>query len=144
MVVEVPATSEMAKTSASEFKATITDLVHHSDSTVSFSLGVEDRENLMFLPGQYMNLKVPGTDQERSYSFSSGTKDDHTSFMVRITPDGAMSDYLAQRAQVGDELTMTGPFGSFFLRAPQRRHADCSSRWYRPGTDPFDAGKDGD
>lgn len=121
MIVEVPATSEMAKTSASEFKATMTELVHHSDSTVSFSLAVEDRENLMFLPGQYMNLKVPGTDQERSYSFSSGTKDDDTSFMVRITPDGAMSDYLAQRAQVGDELTMTGPFGSFFLRAPQRR-----------------------
>src|SRR5690606_34417345 len=24
-------------------------------------------------------------------------------------------------AKVGDELTMTGPYGSFFLRAPQRR-----------------------
>ena len=121
MIIEVPGTSEMAKTSASEFQAKITELTHHSDSTVSFSLDIENREELAFLPGQYMNVQVPGTDQERSYSFSSGTKDDHTSFMVRITPNGAMSDYLAGRAQVGDHLTMTGPFGSFFLRPPQRR-----------------------
>lgn len=121
MVIEVPGTSEMAKTSAAQFQATITELIHHSDSTVSFSLDVQDRDDLAFLPGQYMNVQVPGTDQQRSYSFSSGTKDDHASFMVRITPEGAMSTYLAQRAKVGDELTMTGPFGSFFLRAPQRR-----------------------
>lgn len=121
MVIEVPGTSEMAKTSAAEFQATISELNHHSDSTVSFSLEVEDRDELAFLPGQYMNLQVPGTDQVRSYSFSSGTKDDHSSFMVRITPQGAMSDYLSDRAAVGDKLTMTGPFGSFFLRPPQRR-----------------------
>lgn len=121
MVIEVPATSEMAKTSAAEFKATISDLRHHSDSTVAFSLDVENRDDLAFLPGQYMNLQVPGTSEVRSYSFSSGTQDDHASFMVRITPNGAMSDYLSQRAKVGDELTMTGPYGSFFLRAPQRR-----------------------
>lgn len=121
MVIEVPATSEMAKTTASEFQATVSDLVHHSDSTVSLYLDVENRDDLAFLPGQYMNIKVPGTSEERSYSFSSGTQDAHTSFMVRITPDGVMSDYLSKEAKVGDELTMTGPFGSFFLRAPQRR-----------------------
>lgn len=121
MIIEVPGTSEMAKTSASEFEATITELTHHSDSTVSFSMDVEDRDALAFLPGQYMNLNVPGTDQIRSYSFSSGPKADHSSFMVRITPQGAMSDYLTDRAKVGDALTMTGPYGSFFLRAPQRR-----------------------
>src|SRR5699024_9080488 len=121
MVIEVPGTSEMAKTSAAQFQATITELTHHSDSTVSFSLNVQDRDDLAFLPGQYMNVQVPGTDQQRSYSFSSGTKDDHASLMVRITPDGAMSTYLAERAKVGDDLTMTGPYGSFFLRAPQRR-----------------------
>lgn len=121
MVIEVPATSEMAKTSAAEFQATITELMHHSDSTVSFSLDVADRDDLAFLPGQYMNIQVPGTEHIRSYSFSSGTQDNHASFMVRITPDGAMSDYLSQQAKVGDEVTMSGPYGSFFLRAPQRR-----------------------
>lgn len=121
MVVEVPTTSEVAKTSAADFEAEITELTHHSDTTVSFTLTVDNREDLAFLPGQYMNLQVPGTDQARSYSFSSGPKVDSASFMVRNTPGGAMSTYLTDRAAVGDRLTMTGPFGTFFLRPPQRR-----------------------
>src|SRR5699024_7772390 len=79
MVIEIPGTSEMAKTSAAEFQTTITELDHQSDSTVSFTLDVENRDLLAFLPGQYMNIEVPGTSAVRSYSFSSGTKDDHVS-----------------------------------------------------------------
>src|SRR5699024_9614024 len=88
---------------------------------VSFSLDIDERDNLAFLPGQYMNLEVQGTDQVRSYSFSTGPKDERSSFMVRITPNGAMSDYLRDQAKVGDAIKLSGPFGSFFLRAPQRR-----------------------
>lgn len=121
MVIEVPGTSEMAKTSASAFESTISELIHHSDSTVSFSLDIANREELAYLPGQYMNLEVPGTDQVRSYSFSTGPKEDTSSFMVRITPNGAMSNYLRDQAKVGDAINLSGPFGSFFLRAPQRR-----------------------
>src|SRR5699024_12878855 len=76
-------------------------------------------DELAFQPGQYMNIQVPGTDQIRSYSFSSGPLDGDCSFMVRITPQGAMSDYLSERAELGDTVTMTGPYGSFFLRATQ-------------------------
>lgn len=121
MVVEIPTTSEVAKTSAADFGAEIVDLEFHADSTVSFSLRVDERDDLAYLPGQYMNLQVPGTDQVRSYSFSSGPKVATTSFLVRNTPGGAMSTYLTERAQLGDRLTMTGPYGTFFLRPPQRR-----------------------
>ena len=31
-----------------------------------------------------------------------------------------MSNYLAERAAVGDEITFTGPHGSFFLRETER------------------------
>src|SRR5690625_8023949 len=111
MIIEVPGTSEMAKTSASEFEATISELTHHSDSTVSFSLDVTDRENLAFLPGQYMNVTVPGTDQIRSYWFSSGPKDEVSSFMVLITPQGARGDYLRARPAEGDRITCPGQTG---------------------------------
>lgn len=121
MVVEIPTTSDVAKTSASDFEAEIVDLEFHADSTVSFTLDVDNRDDLAYLPGQYMNLQVPGTDQARSYSFSSGPKVEKTSFMVRNTPGGAMSTFLTERASVGDKLTMTGPFGTFFLRPPKRR-----------------------
>ncbi|AZT95907.1 benzoate 1,2-dioxygenase electron transfer component BenC [Brevibacterium aurantiacum] len=121
MVIDVPTTSDIAKTSASEFETEIVDLEFHADSTVSFTLSVDKRDDLAYLPGQYMNLQVPGTDQARSYSFSSGPKVEKTSFMVRNTPGGAMSTFLTERAAIGDKLTMTGPFGTFFLRPPKRR-----------------------
>ncbi|MFF5020626.1 benzoate 1,2-dioxygenase electron transfer component BenC [Micrococcus luteus] len=120
MSIQVPATAESAKTGASAFAATIARIDRHSESTISFTLNTENRENLTFLPGQYVNVKVPGTDVERSYSFSTGPEVDENSFMVRITPQGAMSEYLRDRAREGDRIEFSGPFGSFFLREPRR------------------------
>ena len=45
---------------------------------------------------------------------------DRLTFLVKLTPGGAMSDYLDQRAAVGDTITFTGPHGSFFLREAER------------------------
>ncbi|MCI9888280.1 FCD domain-containing protein [Micrococcales bacterium 31B] len=120
LAIQIPATSESAKTSASTFTSTLQTLDKHSDSTYSFTLAVDNRDALAFLPGQYVNLKIPGTDLERSYSFSNGPLVEAASFMVRITPDGAMSEYLRDRASVGDTIEFTGPYGSFFLREPKR------------------------
>lgn len=118
--IQIPATSESAKTSAATFSSTVKEIDRHSESTISFTLDVQNRDDLAFLPGQYVNIKVPGADAERSYSFSNGPDVDGASFMVRITPQGAMSEYLRDRAAVGDSIEFTGPYGSFFLREPKR------------------------
>lgn len=120
LAIQIPATAESAKTSAATFTSTLQELDKHSESTISFTLDVEQREDLAFLPGQYVNIKVPGTDVERSYSFSSGPEVEGAGFMVRITAQGAMSEYLRDRAQVGDTIEFSGPYGSFFLREPKR------------------------
>ena len=120
LTLQIPATSESAKTSAATFTSTLIELDKHSESTISFALDVQNRDALAFLPGQYVNIKVPGTDAERSYSFSNGPDVEQASFMVRITPQGAMSEYLRARAAVGDTLEFSGPYGSFFLREPKR------------------------
>ncbi len=70
----------------------------------------------MFLPGQYVNIAVPGTEERRSYSFSNAPDDKTLTFLVKLTPGGVMSTYLDERAKVGDQLSFTGPNGSFFLR----------------------------
>jgi benzoate/toluate 1,2-dioxygenase reductase subunit len=71
---------------------------------------------MSYLPGQYVNVSVPGTSQTRSYSFSSMPKDGVVEFLVRNIPNGLMSRYLAEAAKAGDQLTLTGPIGSFYLR----------------------------
>ncbi|MGW0811819.1 benzoate 1,2-dioxygenase electron transfer component BenC [Streptomyces viridiviolaceus] len=120
LVLRIPSSSAAAKTAAATHTATLTGIERHSATTVEFTLDVDDRQALDFLPGQYVNITVPGTDQSRSYSFSSGPSQRQISFLVRIVDGGAMSRYLTERARVGDRLDFTGPMGSFYLRALTR------------------------
>ena len=76
--------------------------------------------SLAFLPGQYVNLQVPGSEQRRAYSFSSLAKDGEVSFLIRNVPGGLMSGFLSGTARAGDSLAMDGPLGSFYLREIHR------------------------
>ncbi|NBE51731.1 2Fe-2S iron-sulfur cluster binding domain-containing protein [Streptomyces sp. YC537] len=116
LVLRIPSSSAAAKTGAATHSATVTAIEHHSATTVGFTLDLDERAALDFLPGQYVNIAVPGTDQSRSYSFSSGPGRRQVSFLVRIVPGGAMSAYLTERGRVGDRMALTGPMGSFYLR----------------------------
>ncbi|MEV5540289.1 benzoate 1,2-dioxygenase electron transfer component BenC [Saccharopolyspora shandongensis] len=120
LVLRIASTSAVAKTQAATYPATLTALERLSPTTVAVTLETPERDKLTFLPGQYVNIAVPGTDESRSYSFSNGPDDKHLTFLVKLTPGGVMSDYLTERAKQGDELTFTGPHGSFFLRETER------------------------
>ncbi|MFF7601928.1 benzoate 1,2-dioxygenase electron transfer component BenC [Streptomyces mirabilis] len=120
LVLRIPSTSAAAKTAAATHTATLARIERHSTTTVGFTLDVDHRRTLDFLPGQYVNISVPGTDLHRSYSFSTGPDQDQASFLVRLTDGGAMSGYLADRALVGDRMEFTGPMGSFYLRERTR------------------------
>jgi benzoate/toluate 1,2-dioxygenase reductase subunit len=116
LVLQIPTTSAVAKTSAGSFTATIAAVKRLSSTTMSLTLDCDDREKLVFLPGQYVNIAVPGTDQTRSYSFSSAPDDQQLTFLIKLSPGGVMSEYLESWASVGDSVQFTGPHGSFFLR----------------------------
>ena len=92
----------------------------NSETATGFSIELDNRGALGFLPGQYVNIKVPGTDQTRSYSFSSGPKVEELSFLLRNMPTGALSTYLRERALVGHRIEFHRPLGSFYLRPIQR------------------------
>ena len=72
LVIEIAASSEVCKTKGQSLHRHALHAVDRlSPTTMSFSLSLEDGDALGFLPGQYVNVLVPGTDQRRSYSFSS-------------------------------------------------------------------------
>ncbi|MDJ0422093.1 benzoate 1,2-dioxygenase electron transfer component BenC [Dietzia kunjamensis] len=120
LVVQIPTTSDVAKTAAAAHPATVTAVERLAEGAFALSVELDDRDALAFLPGQYVNIAVPGTDQTRSYSFSTGADSRHLSFLIKYASGGAMSEYLAQRCAVGDRLELTGPMGSFFLRESSR------------------------
>jgi benzoate/toluate 1,2-dioxygenase reductase component len=119
LVLKIASTSEVAKTQAATYVGELTELTRLSPSTVSFTIEIPNRDELVFLPGQYVNIAVPSTDESRSYSFSNAPDESALTFLVKLTPGGVMSTYLDERAKVGDQLTFTGPNGSFFLREAQ-------------------------
>ena len=120
LVLQIASSSAVAKTQAATYAGRLTALDRLSPTTTSLTVEIPNRDQLTFLPGQYVSVAVPGTDETRSYSFSSGPKDEQLSFLVKHSPGGVMSDYLADRARVGDDLSFTGPKGSFFLRESER------------------------
>ena len=121
-VVLVPTASTACNTRQESYSTEIVEVRKLSDSTFSLVLRGEGVKDLVFLPGQYANLGVPGEgERQRAYSFSAlQAGSDTVSFLIRNVPGGLMSGFLSQRAQPGAAMSMTGPFGSFYLRAIQR------------------------
>lgn len=119
-VVRVPASSAVCRTQQAKFEAAISRVEQLSPSTISLSLRGEALNRLAFLPGQYVNLQVPGSTQTRAYSFSSLPRDGEVSFLIRNVSGGLMSSFLTQLAKAGDAMTLTGPLGSFYLRDIKR------------------------
>ncbi|NIF30133.1 ring-hydroxylating dioxygenase ferredoxin reductase family protein [Pantoea sp. Tr-811] len=119
-VVRIPASSQLCKTEQANFEAAISEVRQLSASTIALSLKGEGLARLAFLPGQYVNLKVPGSGQSRAYSFSSLQKGGEVRFLIRNVPGGLMSHFLTSLAKAGDSLSLAGPLGSFYLRPIQR------------------------
>lgn len=87
------------------------------DSVMRLSARVTGRIPLTFLPGQYLNMKVPGTDQWRSYSMANAAGEaGPLEFLIRILDQGVMSEFLKRRVAPGDAIEANGPFGTFYLR----------------------------
>lgn len=117
-VIRVPASSAACKTEVASHGGHLLAINRDSATTVSFT--VKSERPVAFLPGQYVNLLVPGSKDTRSYSFSSAPNQIELAFLIRDVPDGMMSDYMRRKAKSGDFMMFTGPYGSFYLRPAQR------------------------
>jgi propane monooxygenase reductase subunit len=79
---------------------------------------VEPKE-VKFFPGQYLDIAVPGQENEhRSFSMAntSSREDGRLEFVIKVYPDGLFSQALTGKIKIGDQLRVVGPFGVFTLR----------------------------
>ncbi|MBV9247976.1 MAG: ring-hydroxylating dioxygenase ferredoxin reductase family protein [Acetobacteraceae bacterium] len=120
VVVGIAASSEVCKTKGESFKAQLAAVERLSPTTIAFSLALDAGGGIGFLPGQYVNVRVPDTDERRSYSFSSSPGATEFSFLVRDIPRGKMSDFLRDKAAPGMPMEFIGPAGAFYLRDIRR------------------------
>jgi propane monooxygenase reductase subunit len=84
-------------------------------------LRVEEGE-MPFRCGQYVDIRIPGTDEHRSFSMANLPSDDgRLEFMIKLYPGGRFSGLLQDGTiKAGDELEVKGPYGVFTLRQTER------------------------
>lgn len=122
-VIEFPYESKLAlKTEPKSWPCKVVSVDSVSSTVRRLVLAPEEgAQEIGFLPGQYVHLSVPGSDVRRDYSFANPPHvADRFTFYIKVLEQGAMSAYVTSRARPGDEVTMTGPFGRFYLRTLTR------------------------
>jgi propane monooxygenase reductase subunit len=88
-------------------------------------LTVEDEDAFTFKPGQYVDIRIPGGEEDEHRSFSMANlaaEAGELEFMIKRYEGGRFSGLLGDDGlKVGDELEVTGPYGVFTLRASSPR-----------------------
>jgi NAD(P)H-flavin reductase len=119
-VVRILASSSACQVKKSTMMGQLTEIDRGSSSTLQFTLAIDPSSKVDFLPGQYAQLRIPGTTESRAYSYSSMPGSSHVTFLVRDVPNGKMSGYLRDHATITESFTFDGPYGAFYLREPVR------------------------
>lgn len=96
-----------------------------SDLITSFMLRPEDGAPVLrHQPGQYLTfwLEVPGQQPlKRNYSISSAPNDGSYRISVKREPQGIASNWLHDKAEIGQVLKVAPPAGEFFLNEESPR-----------------------
>lgn len=113
--VEYPADDNAARLVTGT--GTVTAVHKVSPSTAILCVDVSGMDPLAYKAGQFAQLRVPGTDAWRNYSYAHPA-DGRTEleFIIRLLPDGVMSNYLRDRAKPGDRISLRCSKGGFYLR----------------------------
>lgn len=96
-----------------DFAGTVGAVTEIADDTVSVTVLLD--EPLDFTAGQYVELTVPGTAVTRPYSMANPPSEpDKLEFHIRRQPGGlATEGWIFESLDVGDPVTMSGPWGDF-------------------------------
>lgn len=101
-----------------DFATTVTDIQTLTPTIKAITLKLDGP--LDFQAGQYVQLRLPGVDGDRPFSIANSPGDVAArgviELHVRIVAGGAGTAYLHQKLKVGDALTVSGPYGRFFVR----------------------------
>jgi Na+-transporting NADH:ubiquinone oxidoreductase subunit F len=106
---------------AEEFEAVVDDIFPLTHDIKMVCLKILNKK-INFKPGQYIQFKIPGTDEYRAYSIASSPYlKDRIELIVRLVPGGLCSAYIHKVIDRGDKAAFTGPFGDFYLREENKK-----------------------
>lgn len=96
--------------------STIEELSKPTHNVLRVRLSIDNPD--AFKAGQYINIVTP-ENLIRSYSIANVPKQ-YIELHVKLIPNGLMSQWLSQKAEVGSALHLRGPMGDCFYHNPER------------------------
>lgn len=100
-----------------DVRTRVTGLRPVTHDIVSLQLEMVEPHTFEFKPGQYADIHIPSSDQHRSFSMATTpSTPDRVEFLIKKYSGGIFSGLLEDGLGVGDELSLTGPYGSFTLK----------------------------
>lgn len=101
-----------------DYEAEIIGLKPLTHDIVQLDLQLRQPDFMRFNAGQYVEIRVPGSDAWRAFSMANSPSDGgRISLMIKMIPGGVISGYLRETAKVGDRLDVRGPYGQFSVSA---------------------------
>ncbi|WP_151669750.1 NADH:ubiquinone reductase (Na(+)-transporting) subunit F [Nitrincola schmidtii] len=101
--------------SVEDFTARVISTVDLSPTIKGITLKLDNP--ITFQAGQYINLEIPGVQGSRAFSIANSPSDPSiVELHVRLVPGGAATTWLHETLKEGDELSLSGPYGQFFVR----------------------------
>ena len=109
-----------------EYAAVVEKKISVTHDIVEITLALRDPDRISFRPGQYMQFLVPGANEYRAYSIASQPSlGSRIKLLIRLVPGGLCSTYIHKVLSVNDAVTLTGPYGEFFLQENSTRSIIC-------------------
>jgi len=109
-----------------EFETVVEEILDLTDVIKKFRFKLPEDIDFSFKPGQYVQLKAPlyeGNDEEvyRAYSIASSPSDKgYIELIIGYVPEGIATTYVHHHLNVGDKVTINGPFGDFYYQDTDR------------------------
>ncbi len=104
-----------------DFHGTVSRIDALTPTIKGIWIRLDDGATIDFQAGQYINLTLPGDIGVRAFSLanSPGTGNE-IELNIRIVPGGRGTTWIHNELRLGDPITLTGPYGRFFVHKSAR------------------------
>lgn len=104
-----------------DYSGTVTRIEDLTPTIRGVWIKLEGGDNLHFQAGQYVNLHLPDGIGSRAFSIANAPNGEgEVELNIRRILGGAGTGYVHDRLGVGDSVSLTGPYGRFFVRKSAR------------------------
>lgn len=104
------------------YRTKVTIIKDMTESIKEVTVSCDASKSPVFKAGQFMLLRIPAYSNVafsafRSYSIATSPEEKGgLKFLVRLVENGYASTYIHNHLKEGDQLSLVGPFGDFYLR----------------------------